>query len=99
MFTHVVLFWTDPAKPQAARALVDGATRYLSNIPGIVHFHVGEMVGSPREVVDQTYQVGLNVVFSSRHNQDEYQAHRQHQEYVAKVVKPNCQTIKVYDFE
>jgi len=99
MFSHVVIFWTDPDKPGAADELVAGAKRYLAQAPGIRHFHVGKMCPSPRAVVDQSYQVGLNIVFDRRQSQDDYQTHPQHLEFVEKVFKPNCRKVVVYDFE
>jgi hypothetical protein len=96
MFSHVVIFWTEPA---AADELVAGANRYLKNIPGIVHFHVGKMVPSHRPVVEQSYQVALNVVFDSKKTQDEYQVHPSHVEFVEKVFKRVCKKVVVYDFE
>jgi len=99
MFSHVVIFWTDPAKPNAADELVAGAARYLARAPGIQHFHVGKMSASPRPVVDQSYQVGLNIVFDSKRSQDDYQTHPLHLEFVEKIFKPNCRKVVVYDFE
>ena len=98
MFSHVVIFWTDPKKPQAADDLLAGARRYLSQAPGIVHFHVGQMVASHRAVVDQSYQVALNIVFANQQAQDAYQSHPAHVEFVEKVFKPNCVKCVVYDF-
>ena len=99
MFSHIVIFWTDPANPSAAEGLVAGAKKYLAPIPGIAHFHVGRMAPSPRPVVDQSYQVALNVVFDSKKAQDDYQVHPLHLEFVEKVFKPNCKRVVVYDFE
>jgi len=99
MFSHVVIFWTDPARPEAAEELIAGARKYLASLPGIVHFHVGNMVPSQRPVVDQSYQVALNVVFDSKQAQDNYQAHPLHLEFIEKVFKPNCRRVVVYDFE
>ena len=99
MFSHVVIFWADPANPNAADELIAGAKKYLAPLPGIVHFHVGKMAPSHRPVVDQTYQVALNVVFDSKQAQDEYQVHPLHLDFVEKVFKPNCQKVVVYDFE
>ena len=98
MFSHVVIFWVDPAKAGAADELVAGAERYLRDIPGTLMFHVGRMVGSPREVVDQSYQVALNLVFTDKEAQDAYQIHPQHVEFVEKVFKPNCIRVHIYDF-
>jgi hypothetical protein len=99
MFSHVVVFWTDPAKPEAADALVAGARQYLNLQPGILHFHVGKMARSERAVVDQTYAVALNIVFDTKKSQDDYQSHPAHVEFVEKVFKPNCTKVVVYDFE
>ena len=65
-FSHVVIFWTDPAIPNAADALAAGAEKYLRHIPGVLQFHVGRMVPSHRPVVDQSYQVALNLVFPTK---------------------------------
>ena len=97
-FSHIVIFWTDPAKPEAADQLVAGGQQLLKNIPGLTHFHMGKMVGSPRPVVDQSYQVALNTVFASKQAQDDYQVHPRHLEFVAQYVKPYVKQVLVYDF-
>ena len=99
MFSHVVIFWTDPDNPGAADELIAGANQYLKPIPGIQHFHVGRMVSSHRPVVDQTYQVALNVTFPDKRTQDDYQVHPLHLEFVEKVFKRVCRKVAVYDFE
>jgi hypothetical protein len=57
------------------------------------------MAQSHRPVVDQTYQVALNLSFPSKEAQDDYQAHPMHVEFVEKVFKRVCQRVVVYDFE
>ncbi|MEI6193161.1 MAG: Dabb family protein [Verrucomicrobiota bacterium] len=99
MFSHLVIFWTNPEQPHAADELVAGANKYLKAIPGVRQFHVGKMVGSARPVVDQTYQVALNTVFTSKQAQDDYQVHPQHLEFIAQCVKPFVKKVVVYDFE
>lgn len=99
MFSHVVIFWTKPEIPDAAERLIAGAEQFLRPIPGILQFHIGRMAPSHREVVDQTYQVALNVQFADKKAQDEYQVHPRHVEFVEKVFKPVCQKVVVYDFE
>jgi len=56
------------------------------------------MVPSHRNVVDQSYQVALNLVFEDKEEQDSYQEHPLHVEFVEKVFKPNCARVLVYDF-
>ena len=99
MFSHVVVFWTDPANPNAADELIAGANQYLKPIPGVLQFHIGKMVGSPRPVVEQSYQVALNLVFPDKKAQDDYQVHPMHLDFVAKVFKKHCARVVVYDFE
>lgn len=99
MFSHVVIFWTDPAQPNATEELLAGVNKYLKPIPGVLSFHAGKMVGSQRPVVDQSYQVALNFVFSNKQAQDDYQVHPLHVEFVEKVFKRVCTKVLVYDFE
>lgn len=99
MFSHVVIFWTKPENPKSADELLAGMQRYLKPIPGALHFHVGKMVPSHRPVVDQTYQVALNLSFPDKQTQDAYQVHPLHLEFVEKIFKPNCSRVVVYDFE
>lgn len=99
MFSHVVIFWIRPGQPNAADELVAGAEKYLRPIPGVKNFHMGRMVKSHRDVVDQSYQVALNLIFENKQQQDDYQLHPLHVEFVEKVFKPNCERVVVYDFE
>jgi len=98
-FSHIVIFWTDSGQPNAVADLIAGAEKYLRPIPGVLHFHVGKMAHSHRPVVDQTYQVALNIVFPNKQAQDDYQVHPRHVEFVEKVFKRACKKVVIYDFE
>ena len=99
MLSHIVIFWTDPARPGSADELLAGANHYLKNIPGVIHFHAGRMSLSPRPVVDQSYQIALNLLFPDKAAEQAYQVHPQHLEFVEKVFKPTCKKVLIYDFE
>lgn len=98
MFSHVVIFWTDPSQPGAADELAAAANRILPSIPGILQCHVGKMVPSHRPVVEQTFQVGLNLIFPDRKAHDNYQTHPAHVEFVDKFVKKLVKKVVIYDF-
>jgi hypothetical protein len=98
MFSHVVIFWTKSDRPAAAEALLAGCREFLASIPGVESFHCGRMVHSQRPVVDQSYQVGLNLVFRDQAAQDAYQEHPLHLRFVKEVFQPNCERCVVYDF-
>ncbi len=99
MFSHVVIFWTKPELPNSADDLLAGIEKFLRPIPGVLHFHVGKMVGSPRPVVEQTYQIALTLTFTDKQAQDDYQIHPLHVQFVNEVFKKNCQKVVIYDFE
>jgi hypothetical protein len=97
MFSHVVIFWTKSDVPNAADNLIAGAEQYLKPIPGVSQFFIGKMAPSPRDVVDQSYQVALNILFPDQAAQDVYQDHPLHLEFVEKVFKANCERVVIYD--
>ncbi len=99
MFSHIVVFWTDPKKPKAADELLAGAKKCLNGIPGVMQFHAGKMVTSPRPVVEQTYSVALNVTFANKKAQDDYQVHPKHLEFLEKFGRPLSTKTVIYDFE
>jgi hypothetical protein len=99
MFSHIVIFWTDPSKPSATDEIVAGADKYLRPIPLLRGFHCGRMARSARtDVVDQSYQVALNLTFDTKADQDAYQVHPLHLDFVENC-KANWQRVVVYDFE
>ncbi len=98
MFSHVVIFFTDPNNPKAADELLAGCETFLRPIPGVLTYHAGRMVPSHRPVVDQSYQIALNLVFTDKQAQDTYQVHPLHLEFVEKVFKKFCSKAIVYDF-
>ncbi len=57
------------------------------------------MSPSPRPVVEQSYQVALNLIFPNKQAEQAYQVHPQHIEFVEKVFKRVCQKAVIYDFE
>jgi hypothetical protein len=99
MFSHIVIFWTDLANPNATDELLAGANKLLKNIPGVLQFHVGKMTPSHRPVVEQSYQIALNLIFPNKKAQDDYQVHPQHVEFVEKYVKRLVKKVVVYNFE
>ncbi|MDX2110861.1 MAG: Dabb family protein [Verrucomicrobiota bacterium] len=98
MFSHIVIFWTHADIAGAADLLVAGAEKYLRPIPGVTLFHVGRMVPSHRSVVEQSYQVALNLTFATKADQDSYQEAPLHLEFIAQCSHLWTRVV-VYDFE
>ena len=98
MFTHVVLFWNKPDAPaHAQQQIIDDARRLLGAIPNVVTLRAGPTAGTPRDVVDNSYSVGLLVVLTDSAAHDVYQTHPLHLEFIARN-KPFWARVQVYDF-
>jgi len=99
MLSHIVVFWTNPAYLGAADELLKGANELLKDIPDVIQFHAGKMVPSSRPVVEQSYQVAINLTFADKKAEQTYQAHPRHREFVEKYVQRLVKKVVVYDFE
>lgn len=99
MFIHVVLFWLKPTAPAAAREqLLSDARSLLAKIPTAKHLWAGEAAMTPREVVDNSYDVGLCVAFDDANGHDAYQAHALHLQFNERN-KAGWSRVQVYDFK
>ena|SRR5437870_4269288 len=99
MFSHIVIFWTKPDKPDAVDALIAGAEQHLKPIPGVILIHPGRMVTDGRSIVESSYQVALTTVFASRQAREQYRTHPGHERFKQDAYAPNCVRCLVYDFE
>lgn len=98
MFVHVVLFWMKPDAPAAHQEqLLADCRELLAPIPGLAFFDVGRPAMTPREVVDNSYHVGLLTVFIDKAAHDAYQTHPSHLKFIERN-KANWDRVKIYDF-
>jgi hypothetical protein len=98
MFSHVVIWWTNPEVPNAEELILAGAEKYLRPIPFLKAYHIGRMATSHRPVVDQSYQVAMHVAFEDKAAQDVYQDHPLHLDFVREC-KHAWIRVVIYDFE
>ena len=83
-FFHAVYFYPrENATPSDAAALVAGCNKHLPGIPGVTFFAVGTPAGTPRDVVDNSYLVGLLVGYVDSTAHDVYQDHPSHLAFIA----------------
>ena len=98
MFVHAVYFWLTEGTPESARQqLAADCTTYLAKIPTVRHVWSGRPAMTPREVVDNSYDVGLCVVLDDSAGHEVYQQHPLHKEFIARN-KPQWRRLQVYDF-
>jgi hypothetical protein len=98
MFVHAVYFWMKPgATAEQTAQLANDAKAYLGKIPEVRHIWVGKPAMTPREVVDNSYDVGLLVCLDDVKGHDAYQVAPLHLEFIARN-KANWDRVKIYDF-
>jgi hypothetical protein len=99
MFVHVVLFWLAQDTPASARAdMRHDAVASLQNIPTVKHVFAGIPANTPRDIVDNSYDLGLCVIFNSSADHDAYQIHPLHKKFIAKYGQ-YWTKIEAFDFQ
>ena len=98
MFIHQVCFWLKQGTPDAAKEqLIADCRKYLGGVPTVKQLWVGPPAMTPREVVDNSYQVGLVVILEDSKAHDIYQDHPTHHEFIARN-KAHWDRVRVLDF-
>ena len=96
-FVHMVFFWmNDPEDEKTIKQFMKGTETFFKKVETIKTYHIGEPAGTPRDVVDSSYQVSLVVTFDSKEDQDIYQAHQAHLDYIEEY-KHLWKRVQVYD--
>lgn len=97
MFIHTVYFWMTPETTEADRDRTAQDCRdYLSKIRTVKQLWAGVPAQTPRDVVDNSYGVGLTVVFEDKAGYDVYETDPLHLEFIARN-KANWARVQVYD--
>ena len=96
---HVVMVWLkEPGNAEHRQRIVDAA-RGFEAIPGVIDVSVGEVVPSDRPIVDDSFDVGLYLTFSSVEAMQTYLADDRHQQALREIFRPLSERYIVYDFQ
>ncbi len=96
-FIHMVYFWlANPGSEDDTSILLAGINQHLSGIPGVLYLGAGIPAGTDRDVVDNSYGVGLAVGFADAAAHDVYQDHPDHLAFIA-ACKHVWSRVQVYD--
>lgn len=74
MFHHTVHFWLRDDLTQSQRQQFIEGVRALGKSPNVAGVRVGIPAGTPREVVDNSYDVQLLATFHTQADHDAYQS-------------------------
>jgi hypothetical protein len=98
MFIHTVYFWLSEDADDSTRASMQkDCVELLSKIPSVRHVWSGQPAMTPRDIVDNTYTIGLSVALDDSKGHDEYQVHPMHLEFAGRY-KRYWKKVQVYDF-
>ncbi len=96
MFTHHVFFWLKNKTSGTDREALLKGLQSLAAIEPKIMIHIGVKASTNRPVIDTSYDFSLLMIFNNLEDQESYQAHPIHQEFVK-----NCQhlweKVTIYD--
>lgn len=95
-FIHTVFFWLKKDITEEERHLFRQGVHSLGNIDTVQQFYAGPPAMTPREVVDNSYDYAINVLFASKEDHDIYQEVPIHQKFVEDC-KQYWEKVLVYD--
>jgi hypothetical protein len=96
---HTVFLWLKkPGDVQHRRQLLIASDR-LRSIEGVLDIRFGEMIESNRDIVDDSFDVGIYFYFSDVAAMDRYLAHPLHRATVEQDITPLVERIVVHDFQ
>ena len=96
-FIHTVLFWVnDDVDENGKQQLIEDCKNLLKPISSVKFLAVGPPAGTPREVVDNSYDVGLVVHFEDQAGHDRYQDAEAHLQFIERN-QDKWKRVQVYD--
>jgi len=96
---HVVLCWLKEPGNEMHRKQIIEITKTFQKIPGVIEAQAGEVVMSDRDIVDDSYDVGILIVTKNENELQKYLDHPIHQRAKKDVLVPLVDKIVVYDFK
>ena len=95
---HLVLLWLKDSGDQRDRGKIIELTRTFRDIPGVLNAQAGQVIMSDREIVDDSFDVGILIVTKNQEDLQKYLDHPIHQKAKKEVLLPLVERILVYDF-
>lgn len=95
---HVVMVWLkEPGNVEHRQRIID-ASYALASIEGLERVRAGVPLASERAVVDDSFDVGLTMVFASQAALQAYQQNPAHKRAQREIMRPLAERVVVYDF-
>ncbi len=95
-FIHTVFFWMKRDNSESDIATFEEGLSSLTTIEEVRDSWIGKPAGTPREVVDNSYDYALILHFDSKEKQDAYQVAPVHKAFIEKSAH-TWERVQVYD--
>jgi hypothetical protein len=96
---HTVFLWLKQSGNEKHRRQLLMATDRLREIPGVLDIRFGESIASNRDIVDDSFDVGIYFYFSDVAAMNRYLLDSLHKRVVEQDIKPIVERIVVHDFQ
>ena len=96
---HIVLVWLkEPGNEHHAQQIID-ATQKLKEIEELKQLRIGKSISSDRIIVDDSFDIGIYMIFDDAEAMHRYLIHPKHKNAVKNVIKPLSRKVRVHDFD
>ena len=95
--THIVLCWLKDKGNETRIQEVIQVSRELSIIDSLEEIKVGTALPSERDIVDDSFDVGMVMTFKDQQSLQDYLVHEEHVKRVKQVLAPECAKVLIYD--
>jgi hypothetical protein len=96
MHIHTVYFWLEEGFSKVQLEDFEQGLQSLLSISYLQEGYWGKPAGTPREVVDNSYQYSLTMFFETTADHDNYQVDETHDEFIHQH-KDKWKRVQVYD--
>ena len=95
---HIVLCWLKEPGNASQREQIIELTQTFNEIPSVLKARAGQVISSDRDIVDDSFDVGIVVVVKDEKALQEYLDHPIHQKAKKDILLPLVDKILVFDF-
>lgn len=95
-FMHVVFFWLVDDAKETHKKFLSELRKFIDKVDLIKTKHIGAPADTDREVIDSTWTYSLILSFDSKKEQDLYQEHQLHKNFI-KNASSLWKKVQVYD--
>ena len=81
-FFHVVFFWLIDESEEVSKRFEKELRKFIGQVDVIKTSHIGKPAPTDRDVIDNTWSYSLILSFNSKKEQDHYQEHEAHLQFI-----------------